>query len=139
MELARKFEIEHQHTIINYDFKLGDLVLRRNTAIKKALNRKMRPRYEGLMVVILKTVGGSYVISKLNGAVYHQLIAVFRLIPYFARKEIPMPNLDELLDIGKDRLEEMRKSKELDPNHGEEDIGTNTDEEEDKKSDHSDD
>ena len=40
---AVKFELQHSKTIRNFDFKLGDLVLMRNTAIEKALNRKMRP------------------------------------------------------------------------------------------------
>src|SRR5712664_3475095 len=37
--VAYIFEKEHANTIQNYDFKLGDLVLIRNTAIEKALNR----------------------------------------------------------------------------------------------------
>ena len=46
------FEQEHAATIINYDFKLGDLILIRNTAIEKSLNRKMRVRYLGPLIVI---------------------------------------------------------------------------------------
>src|SRR5882672_4583312 len=37
---ALRFEREHTATIRDYDFKRGDLVLVRNTAIEKALNRK---------------------------------------------------------------------------------------------------
>ena len=37
------FECDHAANIKNYDFKSGDLVLVRNMAIEKALNRKMRP------------------------------------------------------------------------------------------------
>src|ERR1700678_3984943 len=47
LKAAVRFEKEHSHTIQDYNFKLGDLVLIRNTAIEKALNRKMRPRYLG--------------------------------------------------------------------------------------------
>jgi hypothetical protein len=43
---------DHAATIRNFDFKAGTLVLIRNTAIKKALNRKMRPRYLGPLVVV---------------------------------------------------------------------------------------
>ena len=39
-------------TVRNFDFSRGDLVLVRNTAIEKALNRKMRPRYFGPMIVL---------------------------------------------------------------------------------------
>ena len=38
---AIQFEKDHAHTIHDYNFKPGDLVLIRNTAIKKALNQKM--------------------------------------------------------------------------------------------------
>ncbi|KAF9537432.1 hypothetical protein CPC08DRAFT_809060, partial [Agrocybe pediades] len=47
---AIRFEQEHVHTIEDYDFKLGDLVLIRNTRIEKSLNRKMRPRYLGPLI-----------------------------------------------------------------------------------------
>ena len=46
------FEQEHAATIVKYDFKLGDLVLIRNTVIEKSLNRKMRVRYLGPLIVI---------------------------------------------------------------------------------------
>ena len=40
---ALRFERHHSHMIWDFDFKAGDLVLIRNTAIEKALNQKMRP------------------------------------------------------------------------------------------------
>jgi hypothetical protein len=43
IKAAITFERQHRNTINDYNFKLGDLVLIRNTAIEKALNRKMRP------------------------------------------------------------------------------------------------
>jgi hypothetical protein len=49
---AIRFEREHSATIQDFDFNRGDLVLIRNTAIEKALNRKMRPRYFGPMIVL---------------------------------------------------------------------------------------
>ena len=49
---AQCFECEHQYTIRDFDFGRGDLVLVCNTAIEKSHNRKMRPRYNGPMVVI---------------------------------------------------------------------------------------
>ena len=41
LKAAIKFEKDHAHMICDYDFKAGDLVLIHNTAIEKALNRKM--------------------------------------------------------------------------------------------------
>src|ERR1700678_1441732 len=52
IQAANRFKKEHLHTIKQFDFRLGDLVLVWNTAIKKALNRKMRPRYLGQLIVI---------------------------------------------------------------------------------------
>ena len=71
------FEQEHAATIIKYNFKLGDLILIRNTAIKKSLNHKMRARYLGLLIVISQNKGGAYIVSKLNGSVFDHLIAAF--------------------------------------------------------------
>ena len=45
VQAAVRFKQEHAVTIRDFDFKHGDLVLIRNTAIEKALNRKMRARY----------------------------------------------------------------------------------------------
>ncbi|TFK78078.1 hypothetical protein K466DRAFT_507784 [Polyporus arcularius HHB13444] len=44
---ARQLERDHTTTIRDFDFQRGALVLMRNTAIEKSLNRKMRPRYLG--------------------------------------------------------------------------------------------
>jgi len=49
---ALRFEQEHSASIRDFNFQRGALVLVRNTAIEKALNRKMRPRYTGPMVVV---------------------------------------------------------------------------------------
>ena len=47
VKAAIKFKEDHANMIHNFDFKLGDLVLVWNTAIEKALNRKMQPQYLG--------------------------------------------------------------------------------------------
>jgi hypothetical protein len=51
-EVLLKFEEQHKAKIKDYRFQKGDLVLVRNTAIEKALNKKMKARYLGPMVVI---------------------------------------------------------------------------------------
>jgi hypothetical protein len=43
LEAAKRFELVHQHTMRDYNFEKGDLVLLRNTQIEKALNCKMCP------------------------------------------------------------------------------------------------
>ena len=52
------FEKEHAHTIRDFNFGLGNLVLVRNTAIEKALNRKMHAHYLGLCIIISLNKGG---------------------------------------------------------------------------------
>ncbi|CAK5264809.1 unnamed protein product, partial [Mycena citricolor] len=118
---AIRFEREHAHTIRNYDFQRGDLVLMRNTAIEKSLSRKMRKRYLGPLIVISRNRGGAYILSELDGSVFHRPIAAFRVIPYFARLKIPIPPLEDLLDISTERLRELEESILADPEDEESD------------------
>ena len=115
MKAAVKFEEDHATTICDFDFKLGDLVLVRNTAIEKALNHKMRPRYQGPFVVISRNRGGTYILVELDGSLFDRPIAAFRVIPYFARRKIPLPPLDDLLDVSRQRLAEMEATIVEDP------------------------
>jgi Integrase zinc binding domain/RNase H-like domain found in reverse transcriptase len=115
LQAAVHFERDHMATIRDFDFKKGDLVLVRNTAIEKSLNRKMRSRYIGPLVIVSRNKGGAYIICELNGSVFDRPIATFRVIPYFARKSITLPDLDTFLDIPNDRLQEMESSDVADP------------------------
>ena len=110
VQAAVRFEREHSATIRDFDFGRGDLVLVRNTAIEKALNRKMRARYLGPLVVVSRNKGGAYIICELNGSVFDRPIAAFRVVPYFARKAITLPDLTKYLDISTDRLRDMEGS-----------------------------
>jgi hypothetical protein len=109
---ALRFEREHAATMHDFNFARGDLVLVRNTAIEKALNRKMRPRYLGPLIIISRNYGGAYVICELDGSVLHRPIAAFRVVPYLARKSIPLP--DNFLDIDTNRLRELEQSNDID-------------------------
>lgn len=109
------FEKEHAHTIREYNFKLGNLVLIRNTAIEKALNRKMRARYLGPCIVVSQNRGGAYIIAEMDGSVFDRPVAAFRVIPYFARTAIALPPLDTLLDISSARLAQMESDTRADP------------------------
>jgi hypothetical protein len=71
LQAAQCFEKEYERTIRDFDFKLGDLVLVRNTAIEKALNWKMRARYLGPVIVLARNRGGAYILSDLDGSVFH--------------------------------------------------------------------
>jgi hypothetical protein len=110
LQAAIRFEKEHSHTIRDFDFKLGDLVLLRNTAIEKALNRKMRPRYTGPLIVISRNTGGAYILAELDGSLFDRPVAAFRVFPYFARTKIDLPPLDDLLDVSIARLRELEQS-----------------------------
>ena len=52
VQAAVRFKREHSATVRDFNFGRGDLVLVCNTAIEKALNRKMRARYLGPLVVV---------------------------------------------------------------------------------------
>lgn len=115
LKAAIKFERDHSHTIRDFDFKMGNLVLIRNTAIEKALNRKMRARYLGPLIVISRNKGGAYIIAELDGSVFDRPVAAFRVIPYFSRTKISIPPLPDLVDISINRLKQMEDSIEVDP------------------------
>ena len=111
---AARFEREHIGTIRDFDFKSGNLVLVRNTAIEKALNRKMHPRYTGPLVVVSQNRGGAYILCDLDGTLAHSPFAAFRVIPYFARNHIDIPDIEQHIDVTVARLHAMEDSTEPD-------------------------
>jgi hypothetical protein len=116
---AIRFERDHGQIIRDFDFKTGDLVLIRHTAIEKALNRKMRPRYFGPMIIISRNKGGAYIACDIDGTLAHAPIAAFRVVPYFARTHLDLPNLEQHIDVSVSRLRELEDSTMTDPdNHG---------------------
>jgi len=112
LRAAKRFEENHARTIRGYDFKTGDLVLIRNTQYEKSLNRKMRPRYLGPLIVVSRNYGGAYIVSELDGSVLHRPIAAFRVIPYLARQSIPIP--EQFIDIPESRLKELEETDDID-------------------------
>jgi hypothetical protein len=115
LKAAVRFEQEHASTMRDFNFKIGNLVLVRNTAIEKALNRKMRARYLGPLIVISRNKGGAYILAELDGSVFDRPFAAFRVIPYFARTKLDIPNLEDLIDISNARLSEMKEADVPDP------------------------
>ena len=112
---ALQFERYHFHTIRDFNFKAGDLVLIRNTAIEKALNWKMRPRYVRPMVVISRNKGGAYIICDLDGMLGHAPIAAFRVVPYLAHEKLELPDIEQHIDISVSRLRELENTTNPDP------------------------
>jgi hypothetical protein len=112
LKAARRFEQDHLRTLKDFDFQRGSLVLMRNTQIEKSLNKKMCARYIGPLIVVSRNYGGAYILAELDGTVLHRPIAAFRLLPYFARKVIPLP--PDFIDIDDTRLREMEHSLTVD-------------------------
>ena len=82
---AAAFICAHAHTIRDYDFQLGDLVMYRNTQVEKEMNRKHKDRYLGPMVVVWRHKSGAYTLAELDGAVSKTVFGAFRVVPYYAR------------------------------------------------------
>ena len=109
---VRRYERVHEHTIKNYDFKPGDLILIRNTKVEKSLNTKMETRYLGPMVVVRRTQGGSYLVCEMNGAMYPGKVAQFRVIPYEARKSIKLSKrIEDLIDMPSSQIDALAEKR----------------------------
>ncbi|KAJ8582516.1 hypothetical protein M405DRAFT_694373, partial [Rhizopogon salebrosus TDB-379] len=105
---ARRFEDHHQAMLKDQASKPGDLVLIRNMAIEKALNRKMHPRYLGPLIVLARNKGGAYVLAELDGSVLNQPTAAFRVVPYLARKSLSLPDLASFINVSLERLQALK-------------------------------
>jgi hypothetical protein len=90
LKAARQFEQDHFHTLKDFDFQRSSLVLMRNTQIEKSLNKKMRARYIGPLIVVSRNYGSAYILAELDSTVLHHPIAAFCLLPYFTHKSIPL-------------------------------------------------
>jgi hypothetical protein len=64
-----RFEEIHIRTIKDFHFKQGDLVLMQNMQIEKLLNRKMKPRYLGPLIVLSRNRGRVCILCELDGSV----------------------------------------------------------------------
>src|SRR5919205_25150 len=103
------YERDYKAVIRDYKFKPGDLVLVRNTAIENSLDKKLKPRYMGPMIVVAENKGGSYILAEMNGAVWQQKVAKFRVVPYFARERIEIPEgIMNIIDTDETALEKIR-------------------------------
>jgi hypothetical protein len=72
LKAAQWFEQQHLHTLKDFDFQRNSLELMRNTQIEKSLNKKMRARYIGPLIVVSCNYGGAYILTELDGTVLHR-------------------------------------------------------------------
>ena len=63
------FECRFTHTIRDFDFKPGSLVLVLNKKIEPASNTKCKPHYFGPMVVVSHSQNGSYRLAEVDGTI----------------------------------------------------------------------
>lgn len=114
LKRLEQYEKDFKAVIKDYRFEPGDLVLVRNTAIESSLNKKMKPRYNGPMIVVRQNKGGSYILAEMDGAVWHQKVARFRVVPYFAREKIDLPEgILKVIDCNLETLQRIEN--QVDP------------------------
>ena len=107
---VKKLEESHARTIKDYDFKRGSLVLVRNTRFDKTLGHKARMRYLGPLIILSRNRGGAYIVCELDGTVWKRPVGAFRVIPYRARHSLPIPDLDDFLDVSRKEFDELKSS-----------------------------
>jgi hypothetical protein len=90
----------------------------RDTQIEKSLNRKMHTHYLGPLIVIAQNFGSAYILCELDRSVLHRPVTAFRLLPYLARRSIPLPL--NFLDIDEEQLKALRTTSEIDDDINEE-------------------
>ncbi|KAF9802742.1 hypothetical protein IEO21_09832 [Rhodonia placenta] len=95
LQSKQVFERRYAKRLQKEVYNPGDLVLVRNSPIEKSADRKHQPRYLGPYQILRRTKGGSYALAELDGAVWRQGVAAFRLLPYVSRKDIENINLEE--------------------------------------------
>jgi hypothetical protein len=71
------------------------------------------------MVVVSRNRGGAYIICDLDGMLAHAPIAAFRVVPYFTREHLDLPDLEQHIDVSAARLRELKDTTVSDPDYPE--------------------
>lgn len=103
-----QFEKKFAHRLRKEEFHEGDLVLVRNTAIEREMNRKHKPRYLGPYQVVRRTQNGAYIVKELNGDISRESVAAFRLLAY-------SPSQDNLAELVSDPISAIGASQSQPP------------------------
>jgi hypothetical protein len=80
-----QFKKKYTNTICTYQFTPSDLILVHNSCIEASLDRKTKPRWIGLMVIVCQSTHGAYILTEMDGAISKLRFAAFCIIPYHAR------------------------------------------------------
>jgi hypothetical protein len=100
-----EFEKKYRKRMRKEFYKSGELVLVRNSEQEMRLNRKTKPRYLGPYEVCRRTEGGSYVLKELDGTMFREGTAAYRLLQYVSRHDIEL-----LKEIAKEIADEEEGS-----------------------------
>jgi len=109
-KIRRTLQLERdlQHKIKEFDLGPGSLVLVKNSAIEMSADGKMKPRYLGPMVVVRKSQGGIYILAELDGSVWQNKVAAFRVLPYLSKRKLNFnTEVKDLLDASEESLLEL--------------------------------
>lgn len=79
-------------------FEPGDLVLVRNSREEAGLKNKYKPQYLGPYIVVYRSQGGAYTLAEMDGSISKLKFAAKRLVPFYLRSRIDLPNQNELLE-----------------------------------------
>jgi hypothetical protein len=105
-ESIRQFNEKYSHTIRDFDFSPGSLVLVRNSRYDNDVGSKTKPRYFGPLVVLRRTTGGSYILAELDGSISKLRFGAFRLVPYHPRDLRAIP-VTKLTDSSPEELDDL--------------------------------
>jgi hypothetical protein len=100
--LAARYEEVNKHTIRDYDFKPGALVLVRNSAEESGMKNKYKARYLGPFIVVKRTQGGAYSLAEMDGTISNLRFAAKRVIPFHIRSRITLPASNQDLNNAND-------------------------------------
>lgn len=95
MKSKEQFEKRYHRRLYTDTHQEGALVLVRNSEVEKSLNKKHQPRYLGPFQVVHRTQNGSYVLQELDGTIWRQKVAAFRILPYISRDDVRLTDLHQ--------------------------------------------